>query len=386
MSTPPTPFADRETLEAELLAIEREIGSIKLAKQQVAQDPEEASLTSLTMPDLQDADSDLPNSAVGAMAGGNVFPSLAALRHLKSDDIDDFIANMAVPPPPTRPQARQATKHSPIVELTTEDISAFIIPPPPGSEESERQLYNRSLLRPRPEGDREIQELRVVREVREPNRDSSPLRIPTLQERIGLLKNQDQTRSLDMSLSLQKDRFGYPVKLSQQAHVSNEKMSSNQHQGSRYSRNNDHDKMTRSAPGPELDATSPIQKGAVQNKREMLLRQFGSPDGAVASKPFGKSEHSSDAPPPPPPRSSAPKSIMSQYNSNTLGKRVGSNKPKNLHLGKPNSSKDDMILNHSMNNHSLSTTSAPVHKVHVKSIATKLNNKMSNSSEDLDNH
>ena len=104
VSTPPTPFADRETLEAELLAIEREIGSIKLAKQMVAsnQDPEEASLTSLTMPELTPAlDTDMPSTVhhhhSSRVNSGN---GLAALRHLKADDIDDFIANMAVPPPP----------------------------------------------------------------------------------------------------------------------------------------------------------------------------------------------------------------------------------------------------------------------------------------------
>ena len=52
------------------------------------EDDEETSLNSLTMPDLVDT----------REPGG---PSLAALRHLKSDDIDMFIANMAVPPPPS---------------------------------------------------------------------------------------------------------------------------------------------------------------------------------------------------------------------------------------------------------------------------------------------
>ena len=53
-----------------------------------AEEDEETSLNSLTMPDLVDS----------REPGG---PSLAALRHLKSDDIDMFIANMAVPPPPS---------------------------------------------------------------------------------------------------------------------------------------------------------------------------------------------------------------------------------------------------------------------------------------------
>ena len=382
VSTPPTPFADRETLEAELLAIEKEIGSIKLAKQRVAQDPEEISLTSLTMPDLTAADSDLPTGAV--------FHSLAAVRHLKSDSIDDFIANMAVPPPPTAGQqpARQVSKHSPVVELTKEDISAFIIPPPPGSEDERQQQIAQYRSRGPLQGDREVQELRVAREVRDTSAhresSSSVLKIPTLQERIGLLKNQEQTRSMDMSLTLQKDRFGYPLKLSSQPQQQptvdklslqqNHNSSRSDRQSSKYSH---HQQQRGESASKELDATSPILKGGVQNKREMLLRQFGSPESV--SKPIVK-EHS-DTPPPPPPRSSAPKSIksLSQYNSNTLGKKVGSHKPKNLALGKSNS-QDDMLLNHT----SISASSAPVHKVHVKTMATKLFTKMSTSSEDLD--
>ena len=62
-----------------------------------AEEDEETSLNSLTMPDLVDS----------REPGG---PSLAALRHLKSDDIDMFIANMAVPPPPS--VVRQQQVHS----------------------------------------------------------------------------------------------------------------------------------------------------------------------------------------------------------------------------------------------------------------------------------
>ena len=60
------------------------------------EDDEETSLNSLTMPDLVDS----------REPGG---PSLAALRHLKSDDIDMFIANMAVPPPPSVVRQQQVT-------------------------------------------------------------------------------------------------------------------------------------------------------------------------------------------------------------------------------------------------------------------------------------
>ena len=81
----------------------------------------EPSLASLTLPDLVDSHGPDKNS-------------LAAFRQLKSDDIDMFIANMAVPPPPSRlRQQVKATKHSPIVALTNDDLSAFIIPPPPAT-------------------------------------------------------------------------------------------------------------------------------------------------------------------------------------------------------------------------------------------------------------
>ena len=187
VSTPPTPFADRETLEAELLAIEREIGTIKLARQlqsslQAAAEGEETvSVSSLTMPELSEAG-----------------PNLAALRHLKADDIDSFIANMAVPPPPTKQV--QYKQHSPIVELTSEDISAFIIPPPPGGGGELLAGYQSSsggrLL-----ADREVQEMKVAKEMVEMTkggesrgmREVSP-KSASLQERISLLKGQEVTR------------------------------------------------------------------------------------------------------------------------------------------------------------------------------------------------
>ena len=78
---------------------------------------DDSSLNSLTLPDL--VDSRKP-------AG----PALAALRQLQADDIDLFIANTAMPPPPSRLQHLQA-RHSPVVALTKDKLSAFIIPPPP---------------------------------------------------------------------------------------------------------------------------------------------------------------------------------------------------------------------------------------------------------------
>ena len=65
-------------------------GSLRLSRGQFAEDA--TSLTSLTMPELTEA----------AEAAGGGGPSLAAFRHLRSsEDIESFIANMAVPPPPS---------------------------------------------------------------------------------------------------------------------------------------------------------------------------------------------------------------------------------------------------------------------------------------------
>ncbi len=64
------------------------IGSLRLSRGELAED--ETSLTSLTMPELTEAE------AAGGASG------LAAFRHLRSsEDIESFIANMAVPPPPS---------------------------------------------------------------------------------------------------------------------------------------------------------------------------------------------------------------------------------------------------------------------------------------------
>ena len=158
------------------------------------EDDEETSLNSLTMPDLVDS----------REPGG---PSLAALRHLKSDDIDMFIANMAVPPPPSVVRQQQVSfpkpkhlqeilfqksyiyifiqqvqaKHSPVVELTSEELSAFIIPPPPVTARQHRGG-----------GDREVLELRVAAHQKpassSDNNALSP-KIASLQERLAQLSS-----------------------------------------------------------------------------------------------------------------------------------------------------------------------------------------------------
>merc|ERR1711970_819594 len=97
VSTPPTPFADRQSLEAELKALEKDIGNLETISKNHKwenshsyfgtlrdsvgaastddnhSDAEETSLNSLTLPDL---------------VANDDRPSLAALRQLKADDID----------------------------------------------------------------------------------------------------------------------------------------------------------------------------------------------------------------------------------------------------------------------------------------------------------
>ena len=125
---------------------------------------DESSLNSLTLPDLVDS----------REPGG---PSLAALRQLKSDDIDMFIANMAVPPPPSRLQQQMQAKHSPVVALTNDDLSAFIIPPPPPN------AVNISRG-----GDREMLELRVTPNQMQAQDSQLSPRIASIQERLAQLR------------------------------------------------------------------------------------------------------------------------------------------------------------------------------------------------------
>ena len=91
-----------------------------------------------------------------------------------------------------------------MVELTSEELSAFIIPPPPAT------AGHRG-------GDREVLELRVAAHQKPapPASDSSALspKIASLQERLAQLSSIDgQARpGKEMSLTLTKDRYGYPV-------------------------------------------------------------------------------------------------------------------------------------------------------------------------------
>ena len=92
-----------------------------------------------------------------------------------------------------------------MVELTSEELSAFIIPPPPATAGH------------RGGGDREVLELRVAAHQKaapatSDNNALSP-KIASLQERLAQLSSIDgQARpGKEMSLTLTKDRYGYPV-------------------------------------------------------------------------------------------------------------------------------------------------------------------------------
>ena len=212
------------------------------------EEDEETSLNSLTLPDLVDS----------REPGG---PSLAALRHLKSDDIDMFIANMAVPPPPSLFRQQIQHKHSPVVELTSEQLSAFIIPPPPAN------------VATVPRVDREMLELRVS-----PNQKVSPdsalsPKIASLQERLAQLSNSGEPQvrpGKEMSLSLAKDRYGYPLQ-------GRTKEQGSPQQGREPSR-------------LETAERGNVLRGQVESKRDLFMRQTSSPEMAKPE----------ESPPPPP--------------------------------------------------------------------------------------
>ena len=325
VSTPPTPFADRQSLEAELKALEKDIGYLERFRRQRSEetyygpirsslatsseaetlnsDGEETSLNSLTLPDLVTEDER---------------PSLAAARHLR--DIDMFIENMTVPPPPSGGR-QQHKQHSPaaVVELTREDISAFIIPPPPDQQDHRSSSAS---VKHQPKIDRELLELKLPKDqfLKSSNDKISP-KIASLQERISQFQ-EGQIKGKELGLSLHKDKFGYP--LQKESEPSN------------------------------------VLRGGVQSKKEMFLKQQV---GSEVSQP-----------PPPPPRAPGPK--QANYNSQTLGRKpavpsyqFGSN------LARSNS-QDDLTTGQSK--------SGTSHKISIKpAVGPKVNGKLSSSSEDL---
>ncbi|CAG0922678.1 unnamed protein product [Notodromas monacha] len=144
-SLPPTPFADRMNLEAELKALEKNFGPLK----DLGMWPKNSSIVekSSVLDTSSDWDDTMSVSSLNTSIVASDFVSslvqpdirLAALAHLHSvkdaisdsvDDIDSFIANATIPPPPTNNipvTTSQLSKLSPVVELTPDDISQFII-------------------------------------------------------------------------------------------------------------------------------------------------------------------------------------------------------------------------------------------------------------------
>ena len=335
-ASPPTPFADRQSLEAELKALEKDIGYLERFRRQHSEetygynireslatvtstednlnsDGEETSLNSLTLPDLVTEE-------------GRRGPSLAAMRHMRAEDIDMFIQNMTVPPPPSG-QRRTYKETSPVVELTKEDISAFIIPPPPGQQHQDQAGKM----------DREVLELRLPKDqlfIRG-NEKISP-KIASLQERISQFNVQEaQGRGKELGLSLVKDKYGYPL---QPPGVSPER-----------------------EPEP-----STVLRGGVQSKKELFMRGVSSPD-----------QPSDLPPPPPPPRSSVPRQMSG---SATLGRPGSRPAPQSYQFGNNlvrSNSQEELIT---PGRHA---SRQPLHHP-VRAVTAKVNGKLSSSSEDLD--
>ncbi len=112
---------------------------------------------------------------------------LAAVYQLR--DIDSFIANVTVPPPPSSQSNHSADLKG--QELSQEDISAFIIPPPPAPTTSSATLDDSSSSNAAPPlinaEDREVYEVKVnFRETREQQlvRDKISPKIALLQKQI----------------------------------------------------------------------------------------------------------------------------------------------------------------------------------------------------------
>ena len=81
-------------------------------------------------------------------------------------------------------------KHSPVVELTSEELSAFIIPPPPATAAGGRQ----GGAQRGGGGDREVLELRVAAQQKQaPDNALSP-KIASLQERLAQLSSRYSNR------------------------------------------------------------------------------------------------------------------------------------------------------------------------------------------------
>ncbi len=154
LSTPPTPFADRESLEAELKALEKDIDHIQQLKMLNGWGLDQAHhgpVSTVEVDQLSDGSSlnSYEDSEAAAAA------CMAALYQLR--DIDSFIANVTVPPPPTRSSVVDSTN------LDESDFTAFIIPPPPLT----ASKSNSSTLTSAVAVDREVNEVKVLKETKE---------------------------------------------------------------------------------------------------------------------------------------------------------------------------------------------------------------------------
>lgn len=161
VSTPPTPFADRETLEKELKALEQDLGDLRSLTNPSwldhdslacysdsntgASDTEDStSLSSLNTSTSETVFSPIAGNRVSGSNGREPNFTLAALRQLgihleEGEDIDSFIANLTIPPPPEGSVDLQSYAESRSRMGGEYDISAFIIPPPPTSDEKDNR-------------------------------------------------------------------------------------------------------------------------------------------------------------------------------------------------------------------------------------------------------
>ncbi|XP_069988816.1 serine-rich adhesin for platelets isoform X11 [Penaeus vannamei] len=167
LSTPPTPFADRETLEKELKALEQDLGDLRSLTNPSwldhdanasyadstttagASDTEDSMSLSSLNTSLVSNDSVFSRAGgVNGGGGGQVLGrspnfTLAALRQLgihleEGEDIDSFIANLTIPPPPEGSVDLQTYAESRKIGSEC-DFSAFIIPPPPSSDNKDNR-------------------------------------------------------------------------------------------------------------------------------------------------------------------------------------------------------------------------------------------------------
>ena len=136
VSTPPTPFADRESLEAELKALEKDIDHIQKLKAYNGWATNGSAAKPISADDTLSDGSSINSynyEDEAAASASQAAAGIAAVYQLR--DIDSFIANVTVPPPP-------GTFDPSVQNGDLDDISAFIIPPPPLLKSTEDREVN----------------------------------------------------------------------------------------------------------------------------------------------------------------------------------------------------------------------------------------------------